>query len=204
MTDASDSDFDLGEIDIDDPDLVGLDHEDLFPDEIPVEGVEIDTFDRSAQEIAELKRAAFDKTVARYAGQLNTIDLANAVAAELEPLSHSNILGTLLRSAMTKLALDVLAGNLKPKSVREATQAIEALEKVRQMNEGGGLDDAMNSDRRKEVFAEIRMRLYKDQPPDQMEQSAREVIDATFSEAQDAQGLPSGQSDGQVQDPEAE
>ncbi len=203
MSDADDlDDFELGG-----DALASIEDEDLFPEEIVVDGITVKDFTRTADEIAELQRVAFDKTVARYAGQLNTIDLAAAVTSELEPLTHGNQMGTLFSAAMVKLSLDIVSGNLKPKSVREATQAIDALARVREMVGGGDMDEMLSKERRQEVFAEIKMRVFRDKQPSQVESSIRDALDVMSSEVptsptQDVQGSESKQlPSGQVQPP---
>lgn len=170
-----DADIDLTDLDL-------SDDADLFPAEIDVDDIDTTEYDRYTPDTEKLRAAAFGATISRWAGQLNTIDLAAAVKAELEPLTTPAAAGAILEACVVKLGLDILSGNLKPKSVREATGAIEALTTVSKMLAGGDANATMTKDRRMEVFAEIRERVTIVSGKVEQEPEVRDALEATYRE----------------------
>lgn len=141
MTDADD-DLGIDGFDIDDPGYTEPD----------IEGAEVDQFLPDSVQVVQAKETVRARTLARYAGQLNAIDLAKAVRDEISPLTAAAERGKLIEAAITKLTLDILAENVKPKSVREAAQAIEVLHRLA----GGAVKtERLGPGQRTEVFQAV-------------------------------------------------
>ena len=140
MTDASDLDIDG--FDIDEPD---------YP-EPDIEGAEVEPFHPDSVVVKHARESVRARVLSRYAGQLNAIELAKAVKDELTPLTAGAERGQLIDAAITKLTLDILAENVKPKSVREAAQAIEVLHRI----SGGQIKtERLGPAQRTEVFTAV-------------------------------------------------
>lgn len=140
MTDADDIDID--DVDIDEPD---------YP-EPDIEGAEVEPFHPDSVVVKHARESVRKRVLGRYAGQLNAIELAKAVKDELTPLTAGAERGQLIDAAITKLTLDILAENVKPKSVREAAQAIEVLHRI----SGGSIKtERLGPAQRTEVFTAV-------------------------------------------------
>lgn len=170
MADADDldvSDLDLGGDDFTDPDI---------------DAVEVDEFHPDSVEVKQTREQVRDRVMKRYAGQLNTIDLAKAVKNDLTPLLAPAERGAIIEAAAVKLGLDILAENVKAKSVREAAQAIETLLRIQGLASSG---DAMRlpPGARMDIFARVTSALERTTgdvgklPP-----MTREAIEAVASE----------------------
>ncbi len=120
--------------DADDLDPIDIDDED-YP-EPDVEGTEVELHPDSVV-VRHTQEQVRKRVVARYAGQLNAIELAKAVKDQLTPLMSPAERGAILEAAVVKLGLDILAENVKPKSVREAAQAIETLARIQGLSAAG-------------------------------------------------------------------
>ena len=164
------------ELDIDGIDIDGDDY-----DEPDIEGTEVDEFKRDSVVVQHTQAAVRERVLKRYAGQLNAIDMAKAVKDELTPLMGSAERGALLEAAVVKLSIDILAENVKAKSVREAAQAIEVLARLQGMSADTG--GPMAPGARMEVFERVREVLVRTTGnPDALPPTTREAIEVTASE----------------------
>ena len=172
MTDADDlgiDDIDVDAPDYPEPDIDAAEVDELKPDSVVVQRVQTDEQVRK-------------RVVSRYAGQLNTIELAKAVKDGLTPLLGPSERGAILEAAAVKLGLDILAENVKPKSVREAAQAIETLLRLQ------GLSNTGDSVRippgaRMEIFARVTSALERTTGDEgKLPPITREAIEAVAKE----------------------
>lgn len=138
--------------DADDLDLDGIDIDEPEYPEPNIDGAEVDEFRPDSVVIKQTRDQIRARMISRYAGQLNAIELAKAIKDEITPLTGVGERKALAEAAMTKLTLDILAENVKPKSVREAAQAIEILHRL----SGGTVEGAaMGPAERANVFDKV-------------------------------------------------
>lgn len=145
----ADDDIDIDGLDIDEPD---------YPDP-DIDGAEIDEFKPDSVVVRQTQDKIRTRLLSRYAGQLNTIELAKAVKDELSPLTAAAERGAILEAAVVKLGLDILSENVKPKSVREAAQAIETLTRLTGIV--GGAEGHLAPGQRMEIFAQVTQALVR-------------------------------------------
>lgn len=167
---------DDADLDIDDVDIDGDDYEP--PD---IEGTEVEEYSPDSVVVKQTQDHVRQRVLKRYAGQLNAIEYAKAVQAELSSLTGPNERGTLIEAAMVKLSIDILAENVKPKSVREAAQAIEVLHRI---NGGiGSGSDRIPPAQRTELFAQVRAVLERTTgSDDKLPPVTREALEVTYEE----------------------
>lgn len=167
----ADDDLRIDDIDIDDDDV-------LEPD---LDSVEVDEFRPDSVVVKQTQEAVRERVLKRYAGQLNAIDLAKAVKNELTPLTAPAERGAILEAAVVKLGLDILAENVRPKSVREAAQAIEVLAKIQGISQQGA--DRLPPGTRIDIFAQVTKALERTTGDiDKLPTTTREAIEAVASE----------------------
>lgn len=158
--------FDIDEDDTLDPDLDAVEVSEFHPDSVVV---------KHAQESVR------KRVLARYAGQLNAIDLAKAVKDELTPLTAPAERGAILEAAVVKLSLDILSENVRPKSVREAAQAIEILARIQGISQAGA--DRLPPGTRMDIFARVTSALERTTgDASKLPETTREAIEAVAAE----------------------
>lgn len=161
----------------DDIDIEGFDIEEdetLDPD---LDGVEVDEFRPDSVVVKQAQETVRKRVLARYAGQLNAIELAKAVKDELTPLTAPAERGAILEAAVVKLSLDILAENVKPKSVREAAQAIEVLARIQGISQAGA--DRLPPGTRMDIFARVTSALERTTGDEgKLPPTTREAIEA--------------------------
>lgn len=163
----------------DDFDPIDIDEEHY--EDPDVEGTEIEEFRPDSVVVQHTQAAVRKRVLARYAGQLNTIDLAKAVRDELSPLTASAERGAILEAAVVKLGLDILAENVKPKSVREAAQAIETLARIQGLSQGEVA--RMPPGVRMDIFARVTSELERTTGDiNKLPPTTREAIEAVVSD----------------------
>ena len=151
--------------------------EDLDPD---LDAVEVSEFHPDSVVVKHAQESVRKRVLARYAGQLNAIELAKAVKDELTPLTAPAERGAILEAAVVKLSLDILSENVRPKSVREAAQAIEILARIQGISQSG---DRLPPGTRMDIFARVTSALERTTgDADKLPQTTREAIEAVAAE----------------------
>lgn len=159
-----------------------IDVDDDYPAVADLDTVEVDDLKPDAVVVKHAREAVRERVLKRYAGQLNAIDMAKAVKDELTPLTAPAERGAILETAMVKLALDILAENVKAKSVREAAQAIEILARVQGISQAG-TTDRLPPGTRMDIFARVTQAVEHTRSDlTKLPETTREAIEATASE----------------------
>ena len=167
----ADDDIDIEGIDIDEDD-------NLDPD---LDAVEVSEFHPDSVVVKHAQESVRKRVLARYAGQLNAIELAKAVKDELTPLMAPAERGAILEAAVVKLGLDILAENVRPKSVREAAQAIEVLARIQGISQQGA--DRLPPGTRIDIFAQVTKALERTTGDiGKLPLTTREAIEAVAAE----------------------